>query len=45
MSEFAVSIENIGKRYSIGRQQPTGDGMRHVLESALPTDLIGVKNI
>ena len=33
--EFAISIENLGKRYSIGQNRTNGDGMRHVLEKAL----------
>lgn len=35
MSDFAISIENLGKRYSIGRRQAAGDGMRHVIENAM----------
>lgn len=35
MPNFAVSIENLGKRYTIGRQQSKGDGMRHVIEKAV----------
>jgi len=32
---FAISIENLGKRYTIGRQRSANDGMRHVLETAV----------
>ncbi len=32
MSETAIVIENLGKRYVIGKQKRGGDGMRHVLE-------------
>ena len=39
MSDFAVSIENLGKRYTIGRQQRSGDGMRHVIEKAMRAPL------
>src|ERR1700739_154942 len=39
MPDFALSIENIGKRYVIGRQQPNGDGMRHVIENAMRAPL------
>ena len=35
MPDYAVTIENLGKRYTIGRQQNSGDGMRHVIEGAL----------
>ena len=34
-SEFAISIENLGKLYSIGQNLAKGDGMRHVIETAL----------
>ncbi len=34
-SEFAISIENLGKEYSIGQNRSRGDGMRHVLERVL----------
>ena len=32
MSETAIVIENLGKRYVIGKQKQGVDGMRHVLE-------------
>lgn len=35
MSESAVVIENLGKRYTIGREPRAGDGMRHAIESAV----------
>jgi len=34
-SEFVISIENLGKRYAIGRQQANGDGLRHAIEAAM----------
>jgi len=34
MSNQAITIENLGKRYTIGRERPKSDGMRHVIESA-----------
>lgn len=34
-SAFAISIENLGKLYSIGRQRTAGDGMRHLLEKVV----------
>jgi len=33
--DFAISIENLGKRYSIGQKRAKSDGMRHVLEKAM----------
>jgi lipopolysaccharide transport system ATP-binding protein len=35
MSESAIFIENLGKRYTIGHQKRSDDGMRHVLEEAI----------
>ena len=35
MSEPAITIENLGKRYTIGHQRAKGDGMRHSIESAI----------
>jgi lipopolysaccharide transport system ATP-binding protein len=35
MSDTAISIEKLGKRYSLGRQRAKGDGMRHAIESAV----------
>lgn len=32
---LALSIEGVGKRYTIGHQRASGDGMRHVIESAM----------
>jgi len=32
---YAISIENLGKRYTIGRQKSPTDGIRHVIESAV----------
>ncbi|MGA9587788.1 MAG: ATP-binding cassette domain-containing protein, partial [Terracidiphilus sp.] len=36
-SDFAISIENLGKRYAIGRQGANGDGIRHAIERAMRT--------
>ncbi|MGC1421020.1 MAG: ABC transporter ATP-binding protein [Terracidiphilus sp.] len=33
--ESAITIENVGKKYSIGRQRANGDGLRHAIEGAL----------
>jgi lipopolysaccharide transport system ATP-binding protein len=35
MSESIISVENLSKRYVIGRQAQKGDGLRHVLEQAV----------
>jgi lipopolysaccharide transport system ATP-binding protein len=35
MSESAIFIENLGKRYTIGHQTTRDDGMRHVLEGMI----------
>jgi lipopolysaccharide transport system ATP-binding protein len=35
MSESAISIEKLGKRYRIGHQKATDEGMRHILEGAI----------
>ena len=34
-SNSAISIENLGKLYSIGHRRGSGDGMRHAIEGAL----------
>ena len=38
-SNLAISIENVGKKYSIGHQRESGDGMRHALEGAMRAPL------
>jgi lipopolysaccharide transport system ATP-binding protein len=35
MSNPVIKIEDLGKRYTIGRQRSNGDGMRHLIEGAL----------
>ncbi len=35
MSDSIISVENLSKRYMIGRQAEKGDGLRHVLERAV----------
>lgn len=35
MIESIISVENLSKRYLIGRQAAQGDGLRHVLERAV----------
>jgi len=39
MSNPVITIEDLGKRYTIGRQRPRGDGMRHLIEGALRNPL------
>jgi lipopolysaccharide transport system ATP-binding protein len=39
MSDPAITIENLGKRYTISHQRANGDGMRHALESAIRAPL------
>ena len=34
-SENAIVIENVGKRYSIGRRRNADDGLRHAIEEAI----------
>ena len=34
MCETVISVENLSKRYIIGRQRTKGDGLRHVLQDA-----------
>ena len=35
MSESIISVENLSKRYIIGRNAEQGDGLRHILERAV----------
>jgi lipopolysaccharide transport system ATP-binding protein len=37
MSEPVIIVENLSKRYMIGRQRTTNDGLRHVLQDATLT--------
>lgn len=39
MSESIISVENLSKRYQLGRQAEKGDGLRHVLERAIRAPL------
>jgi lipopolysaccharide transport system ATP-binding protein len=39
MSSFAITVENLSKRYIIGRQRARNDGMRHVIENAMRAPL------
>jgi lipopolysaccharide transport system ATP-binding protein len=35
MSDLAINIENLGKRYTIGRRRDVGDDLRHTVERAI----------
>src|SRR3984885_13990934 len=35
MTDTVISIENLGKRYTIGHRRANGDGMRHAIEGAI----------
>jgi lipopolysaccharide transport system ATP-binding protein len=39
MSEAIIQIENLSKRYALGRQRAKGDGLRHAIESAVRNPL------
>ena len=39
MSDSIISVENLSKRYLLGRQAERGDGLRHVLERAVRAPL------
>jgi len=40
----AITIENLGKRYTIGHQQAKGDGMRHAIEGAMRAPLAWLRS-
>jgi lipopolysaccharide transport system ATP-binding protein len=42
--DSAITIENLGKKYSIGRQRANGDGMRHAIESAMRQPLTWLRS-
>ena len=44
MSNPAISIENLSKRYTIGHQRANGDGMRHAIESAMRAPLAWLRS-
>ena len=35
MPSAAITIENLGKRYTLGHQGAQGDGLRHAIEGAV----------
>jgi hypothetical protein len=39
MLDPAITIENLGKRYTIGHQRANGDGLRHTIEGAVRAPL------
>jgi lipopolysaccharide transport system ATP-binding protein len=38
-SEFAISVENLGKRYDLGRLHDSNDDLRHIIEGAFRSPL------
>jgi len=44
MSDAAITIENLGKRYTIGHQRGVDEGMRHVIEGAIRAPLARLRS-
>ena len=44
MPNPAITIENLGKRYTIGHQRANGDGMRHAIEGAIRAPLAWLRS-
>lgn len=44
MSNPAIIVENLGKRYTIGHQRAKGDGLRHAIESAIREPLTWLRS-
>ena len=44
MSNPAIIIENLGKRYTIGHQMAKGDGLRHAIEGAIREPLAWLRS-
>ncbi len=44
VSTVAVSIENLGKRYTIAHQRANGDGMRHAIENGIRAPLAWLRS-
>jgi lipopolysaccharide transport system ATP-binding protein len=44
MSDPAITIENLGKRYTIGHQRTEGDGLRHAIEDAMRAPLAWLRS-
>lgn len=45
MTQSAISIENLGKRYTIGHKKTRGDGMRHALEGMIRHPFAWMKHV
>src|SRR6266446_10574309 len=43
MSDIAISVENLSKRYVIKHQNASGDGLRHVLQDKLTAPFRSLK--
>jgi len=43
-AEFAISIENLGKLYSIGRQKANGDGISHAVERMVRSPIAWIRS-
>ena len=44
MPNPAITIENLGKRYTIGHQRANGDGMRHAIEGVMCAPLAWLRS-
>ncbi len=44
MSNPAITIENLGKKYTIGHQRVDGDGLRHAMEGAMRAPLAWLRS-
>jgi len=44
MSDTAITIENLGKRYTLGRQRTKDDGLRHAIENAMHAPLTWLRS-
>jgi ABC-type polysaccharide/polyol phosphate transport system ATPase subunit len=44
MSEAVITVENLAKRYVIGRQRSKDDGLRHMIQDAVTAPLRWIRN-
>jgi len=44
MPDPAITIENLGKRYTIGHQRANVDGLRHAIEGAIRNPLAWLRS-
>ena len=44
MPDIALTIENLGKRYTISHQRAKGDGLRHIIEEAMRAPLAWLRS-